>query len=71
MAREILCTINTISSFFIIMVPTPKEVVEKLLANTTNEQVLNELVASDATYVSLNYDNPTLKEIMPVSFAFH
>ncbi|MCJ1292949.1 hypothetical protein MMC34_004502 [Xylographa carneopallida] len=47
------------------MVPTPKEVVEKLLANTTNEQVLNELVASDATYVSLNYDNPTLKEIMP------
>ncbi|MCJ1416262.1 hypothetical protein MMC32_002597 [Xylographa parallela] len=47
------------------MAPTPKEVVEKLLANTTNEQVLKELVAPDATYVSLNYDNPNLKEIMP------
>ena len=53
------------------MAPTPKEVIEKLLANTTNEQVLKELVAPDATYVSLNYDNPTLKEIMPVSVAFH
>ncbi|MCJ1288247.1 hypothetical protein MMC26_007602 [Xylographa opegraphella] len=47
------------------MAPDPKEVVAKLLANTTNEEVLNELVAPDATYVSLNYDNPTLKEIMP------
>ena len=47
------------------MAPTPSEVVQKLLANTMNADVLNEIVAPDATYVSLNYSNPSLKKILP------
>ena len=31
----------------------------------TAEQVVRELVAPDATYVSLNYDNPDLTKILP------
>ena len=30
-----------------------------------NANVLNEIVAPDATYVSLNYSNPSLKKILP------
>ena len=47
------------------MAPTPVEVVQKLLANTRNAEVLNELVAPDATYVSLNYSNSSLTKILP------
>jgi len=44
---------------------TPSEVIQKLLQNPTNLDVVSELVAIDATYVSLNYENAELKKIMP------
>ena len=47
------------------MAQTPREVVRQFLANTTNPMMVKSLVAEDATYVSLNYDNPDLKKIMP------
>ena len=47
------------------MAPTPIEVVQQLLANTRNPTVLNHLVAPDATYVSLNYHNPSLTKVLP------
>jgi hypothetical protein len=46
------------------MSQTPIEVVQRFLENTTNPAVVNELVASDATYVSLNYENKELKTIL-------
>jgi len=45
--------------------PNPVEVVQELLANTTNADILTKLVALDTTYVSLSYDNPDLKKILP------
>src|SRR4029077_9004535 len=48
--------------------PTPKtnvEIVQELLAGATKPEVVNRLVAPDATYVSLTYDNPDLKKLMP------
>lgn len=47
------------------MAPTPTEVVRTLLANTTNPTILESIVAPDATYISLNYFNPTLTKILP------
>jgi hypothetical protein len=47
------------------MIQTPTEVVRQFLASTTNPTIVKSLVAEDATYVSLNYDNPDLKKIMP------
>ena len=41
------------------------DVVGRWLQNLLDPEVVNELVASDATYVSLNCDNPELKKIMP------
>jgi uncharacterized protein len=41
------------------------EIVEKLLRGATDPKIVNALVAPDATYVSLTYDNPELKTIMP------
>ena len=41
------------------------EVVRALLNDPTNPEVVHRLMASDATYVSLNFDNPDLKRIMP------
>lgn len=43
----------------------PKQVVEALLKDTTNEEALRELCTPDVTYVSLNYSNPDLKKVMP------
>jgi len=40
-------------------------VLQQLLQNTTNIQVLRQLMTPDATYVSLNFDNPELKKVMP------
>lgn len=40
-------------------------VLQELLQNPTNLNVLRRLMTSDATYVSLNFDNPELKKIMP------
>ena len=47
------------------MAKSPLEVVQAILADPTNPDVVRALVAPDATYVSLNYDNPELKRIMP------
>ena len=47
------------------MTMTPIDVVRAVLANPTDLHAVRELVAPDATYVSLNDDNPELKRIMP------
>ena len=44
---------------------SPIEVVQEVLADPTNPAVVRRLVAADAVYVSLNYDNPDLKKLMP------
>ena len=44
---------------------SPIEVVGEWLKNLLDPQVVERLVAPDATYVSLNTDNPELKKIMP------
>jgi uncharacterized protein len=41
------------------------EIVEKLLKGAIDPKIVNALVAPDATYVSLTYNNPELKTIMP------
>jgi ketosteroid isomerase-like protein len=40
-------------------------VLQQLLQNTSNLESLRQLMTPDATYVSLNFDNPELKRIMP------
>jgi hypothetical protein len=40
-------------------------VLQQLLQNTTNPKVLGQFMTPDATYVSLNFDNPELRKIMP------
>src|SRR5580704_12136092 len=47
------------------MPASPIEVVNQWLQNLLDPEVVNELVAPDATYVSLNTNNPELKKIMP------
>ena len=47
------------------MAKTAMEVVRTLLNDPTNPDVVHRLVAPDATYVSLNFDNPELQRIMP------
>src|SRR6266404_5440423 len=44
---------------------TPIETIVKLLTNIADPNVIRSLVAEDATYVSLNYNNPELHKIMP------
>lgn len=46
----------------------PTEVIKEFLANTAIDKIeaaAQQLVAEDATYISLNFDNPELKQIMP------
>jgi ketosteroid isomerase-like protein len=38
---------------------------QELLQNTSNLKVLRERMTQNATYVSLNFDNPELKKVMP------
>src|SRR3984893_7910931 len=40
-------------------------VLQQLLENTTNPKVLGQLMTPDAVYVSLNFNNPELKKVMP------
>ena len=40
-------------------------VLQQLLQNTTNPKALGQLMTPDATYVSLNFNNPELKKVMP------
>ena len=44
---------------------SPIEVVGQWLQSLLDPEVVNRVVAPDATYVSLNSDNPELKKIMP------
>ena len=46
----------------------PTDVVKDFLQNTAPDKVqaaARRLVADDATYISLNFDNPELKKILP------
>jgi len=47
------------------MSKSPVEIVQELLSDPTNPEVVERLVAADAKYVSLNFDTPDLKRIMP------
>ena len=50
------------------MIAEPTKVIEDFLANTSVEKIeeaARRLVAADATYISLNFDNPELKLILP------
>jgi uncharacterized protein len=47
------------------MSKTNIEIVQELLRGATDPEVVYALVAPDATYVSLTYNNPELKTIMP------
>ena len=47
------------------MSSSPTEVVRSLLANTSDLATLETLIAPNATYISLNYRNPTLQKILP------
>ena|SRR5258708_6060807 len=53
------------------MAPSPIEVVGEWLQNLLDPEVVNRLVARDATYVSLNADNPELKLIEPWAGTSH
>lgn len=44
---------------------SPIGIVGEWLQSLLDPDVVNRVVAPDATYVSLNYDNPDLKRIMP------
>ena len=51
------------------MTSTPIEIVQQFLASTSSdediERASHELVAPDAKYVSLNFENPDLKRVAP------
>ncbi|KAI4268988.1 MAG: hypothetical protein LQ337_007537 [Flavoplaca oasis] len=47
------------------MSSTPTEIVRSVLANTSSLSTLETLVAPHATYISLNYNNPSLQKILP------
>ena len=40
-------------------------VLQQLLENTTSSKVVGQLMTPDATYISLNFDHPELKKVMP------
>lgn len=44
---------------------SPVDIVSRLLNNMTDPDMVESLVAPNATYVSLSYSNPDLKKIMP------
>jgi uncharacterized protein len=47
------------------MARSPVEMVKDLLGSLTNADAIKSLVAPDATYVSLNYEDKDLKRILP------
>ncbi len=47
------------------MLKTPVEIVMELLGGAVKPEVVDALVAPDATYISLTYDNPELNKLMP------
>lgn len=53
------------------MSASPLEVVGEWLGNLLDPEVVNRVVASDATYVSLNTHDPELSKIMPWAGTSH
>ncbi len=53
------------------MSASPIEVVGEWLQNLLDPDAVNRLVAPDATYISLNTDNPELKQIEPWTGTSH
>jgi ketosteroid isomerase-like protein len=53
------------------MSDSPIEVVGRWLQNLLDPEVINSVVASDATYVSLSTENPELTRIMPWAGTSH
>jgi uncharacterized protein len=53
------------------MSASPIEVVDQWLQNLLDPEVVNRVVAPDATYVSLNTENPELSKIMPWAGTSH
>lgn len=47
------------------MVTSNIGIVRELLAGATNAEVVNRLVSANAIYVSLTYENPELRRLMP------
>lgn len=47
------------------MSKTPVEIVERFLEHAADPAIVNELIAADATIVSLNYENKELQRILP------
>jgi uncharacterized protein len=47
------------------MAHEPKEIVTRLLEGVHDAKIVRDLCAADVTYVSLNYSDPDLREIMP------
>ncbi|KAL8979430.1 MAG: hypothetical protein Q9205_005230 [Flavoplaca limonia] len=47
------------------MSSTPTEIVRSLLANNSSLSTLETLIAPNATYISLNYNNSSLQKIFP------
>ena len=43
----------------------PKDMLRAMLSDPTNKTHVASLVAAEATYVSLNFDDPELKRVMP------
>jgi hypothetical protein len=50
---------------------TATEILTSILARPTDIEHVTSLVTADVTYVSLNYDNPDLHEIMPWCGTWH
>src|SRR5664279_3636507 len=42
-----------------------EEIVKQLLAGATDENVVGRLMAADSVYMSLTFDNPELRRLMP------
>ena len=53
------------------MPASPIEVVGQWMQNLLDPDVVNRLVAPDATYISLNTENPELSKIMPWAGTSH
>jgi hypothetical protein len=50
---------------------SPTEVLSAIVTNPTDINHVRSLVTPDVTYVSLNYDNPELKKVMPWAGTSH
>lgn len=52
-------------------IPSPVQTVGEWLQNLLDPEVVNRIVAPDATYVSLSTDDPELKKILPWAGTSH